>query len=560
MGLKSGEVVAVEALEKNDRWGPKTQDELAREQLQGPKKQSLYRKTNLGKEYFMTRGSNQITALYENIVSSSQKLGEEMQRRILTHAKLTKNVGLAADLAKRTDTVDEVDSQLAAWDAAKVQASWYARPNRPVAQVIEHLERENRITVLEVLAGIEGLGSEVYKRCAKKNSARVAFQLLANPAAGDSERMEAAETLAREVETLSYERRAKLREALCAVDMNIAHAYITTAKHLPSIRDVLQGRDTLDEKTAVYVCELAIETLKTAVAGWKEERKSPKSNSHYSWNSASYVGDVDLVIEILGIVHQHEYTKLEQVERLYAGLKELLGSISKEKKRSHDEEQVCNSITGALESFGVDVETMSTSANQVKNAKTDQDILEILQKLETKDKLDNLTLISALLNPNISTKGALFVGSHIRWYGVDITSFIRVKKSQLSSNTIGALMTSSWIIGDDDIDKFTDPHTPQDLWRGLVAAHLAEGDHVPLHVLESRHCDASIIPQLPFALFSQTGLPEWLVSGMATYLAENLTTPAQWDGFEVLARKHVGTVEQLVRGSRLATRKANGDK
>lgn len=508
----------------------------------------------------MTRGSNQITALYENIVAGAQPLSEEMQRRILAHSKLTKNAALAAALAKRSDTVDEVDTQLAAWDAAKVQAAWYARPNRPVAQVIEQLERENRITVLEVLAGIEGLGSEVYKRCAKKNSARVAFPLLTNQSAGEVERKEAAAILAREIETLSYERRTKLREALVGVDMEIAHAYIKTTKDLADVRDVLQERSSLDEKTAVYACELAAETLKTAVKGWKTESKNPQTKSQYSWNSASYVGEVDLVIDILGIVHQHEYAKLEQVAKLHSGLKDLLDSISGGKKRTNDEEQVCNSITGALESFGVTIETVSASANQVKNAKTDQEILEILQKLETKDKLDNLTLISALLNPNISTKGALFVGGHIRWYGIDVTSFLRVKKGQLSSNTIGALMTSNWIIGDDDIDKFTDPHTPQDLWRGLVAAHLAEGDYVPLHVLESRHCDASVIPQLPFAIFSQTGLPEWLVSGMVAYLAENLQNPTHWDGFEVLAAKHVGTVEQLVRGARLATRKTNGNK
>lgn len=123
----------------------------------------------------MSRGNNQITTLYTNLVAGSSALTPEMQERIFSHAKLTKNVALAAALAKRVDTIETIDKKLAKWDAAKIQAAWYLRPGRPVAQITEQLEREDRITVLEVLAGIEHLDAAVYEMCAKKNVSRIAL-------------------------------------------------------------------------------------------------------------------------------------------------------------------------------------------------------------------------------------------------------------------------------------------------------------------------------------------------------------------------------------------------
>ena len=60
---------------------------------------------------------------------------------------------------------------------------------------------------------------------------------------------------------------------------------------------------------------------------------------------------------------------------------------------------------------------------------------------------------------------------------------------------------------------------------------------------------------LPFGVVTTWDLPSWLNKAFVKYLEENLTDERAWDGFETLAKSHLGTVEQIVKAARLTTRK-----
>ena len=502
----------------------------------------------------MTRGNNQITTLYTNLVSGSSALTPEMQERIFAHAKLTKNVALAAALAKRADTVETIDKKLAKWDAAKVQAAWYLRPGRPVAQITEQLEREDRITVLEALAGIEHLDGAVYEMCAKKNVARIALPVLSNPSTGREHRIVAARTLAGSYDSMSYERRSKMRELLSGTDNDTVAAYVEATNDAALIKNAIEHRSGINEATAVRVCEIVNATLAEAKLEWKS---TPVNNStqRYSWESARYVKLVDLAVELLQILQRYDQLEVAGRKEATDALKDLYASISKRKKRSGDEDNVLNTITGVLESLGVSDGVRAGIALRIKNTTDPKELSETIARLDHEDKLDNQTMIAAITNPHIDLAGALHIGGRLHWHGLDVEAFIASRKDTLSANVLGAVMVATWMQNDTQIERLVGVHSAQDIWRACVAAAMHETQQVPPYLFESKYASVDVIPQLPFAVFAQPDLPDWLVSGMATYLAANLDRPEHWDGFEALAKSHVGTVEQLVRGSKLATRR-----
>ena len=152
----------------------------------------------------MTRGNKQINLVYENLVESEAPLTAAVQHRIYTHAKATKNVNLAAGLAKRIDTIEEIDDQLSKWGAAKIQASWYMRPGRDKDTVRDKILKEDRVTILEVVAALGGLDSSVYEACSEHCVPRVALALLTNAEAGEKPRARAATALALQYDKVSY--------------------------------------------------------------------------------------------------------------------------------------------------------------------------------------------------------------------------------------------------------------------------------------------------------------------------------------------------------------------
>jgi len=513
----------------------------------------------------MPRGNSQITALYTNLVSSTAVLSDKTQARIFAYAKLTKDTVLAAALAKRADTVDSIDKSLAKWDAAKVQAAWYARPGRPVEQIVAQLEREDRITVLEVLAGIDGLTPEVYTMCARKNVARIALPLITNPAASGDDKIRAARTLATLRESLTYDRRAKLNELFKHMDDDSIAAYVSATTDPQHAVAVLADRTTINESTALHLCSLAAKLLKTARNEWK--KPTPKQ---HSWENAHFVHLGDETLEILQVLHRYGYLNVAQdagmmpsAVSLVEEIQSLHTDLGKSKKQSEDEKSLRESIAAVLITFGLNVSTPSGDTLRLQHSTDPVEILEIAKRLERLDKLDYQSLLAAILNPNIDMAGAFFVGERLRWSGVETEALILSRKSSLSLHVLESLMAVSWMQDDSYIEKFAGRYTTQEIWRANVIASLFESKVVPQYLLESNYApghdgsnvDPSFIGQLPFEMFAQTNLPSWIIDGMAAYLGTHLDTEEQWDGFEILAKSHVGTVEQLVRVVKLASKR-----
>jgi hypothetical protein len=390
--------------------------------------------------------------------------------------------------------------------------------------------------------------------CAKKNVARIALPLLSNPSTSREHRMVAARTLAGSYDSMSYERRSKMRELLSGVDNDTIAAYVAATNDAALVKNAIEHRSGINETTAIRVCEIVNATLTEAKLEWKS---TPVSNNtqRYSWESARYVKLVNLSVELLQILQRYDQLEVAGRKEATDALKDLYTSISKRKKRSGDEDNVLDTITGVLESLGVNDGVQAGIALRIKNATDPKELFETILRLEREDKLDNQTMIAAILNPHIDLTAALHVGGQLRWHGLDVEAFIASRKDTLSANVLGAVMVATWMQDDTQIERLVGAHSAQDIWRACVTAAMHETQQVPPYLFESKYASVDVIPQLPFAVFAQSDLPDWLISGMVNYLAANLERPEHWDGFEALAKGHVGTVEQLVRGSKLATRR-----
>jgi len=522
-------------------------------------------RTPTSERSIMPRGNSQITTLYTNLVSSTAVLSDKTQARIFAYAKLTKDTVLAAALAKRSDTIDSIDKSLAKWDAAKVQAAWYARPGRSVEQIVAQLEREDRITVLEVLAGIDGLTPEVYAMCASKKVARIALPLIANPSASTDDKIQAARTLATLRDSLTYDRRAKLDELFKRMDDESIAAYVSaTTDHRHAV-EALADRTSINESTALHLCSLAAKLIKATCKEWK--KPSPKQ---HSWEHAHFVQLGDQTLDLLLVLHRYGYLSVAQdagmlpsTASVVEEIQSLHAALSKVKKQSNDEKSLCESIAAVLVTLGITVGTPSGDTLRLQHSTDPAEILEIAKRLERLDKLDQQCLLAAILNPNIDMTVAFFIGEKLRWGGVELEPLILSHKNSLSLHVLGTLMSVGWMQDDFYIEKFAGQYTTQEIWRANVIASLFESKVVPRYLLESNYApghggsavDSSFIGQLPFEVFAQTNLPSWIIDGMVDYLGTHLDTEEQWDGLEILAKSHVGTVEQLVRVVKLASKR-----
>jgi hypothetical protein len=321
------------------------------------------------------------------------------------------------------------------------------------------------------------------------------------------------------------------------------------------IKDAIEHRNGINQTIATRVCEVVNSVLIEAKHEWKSASASPSNSKGYGWETARYVSLIDTSVELLQILQRYEQTEVPGWDEAVEVLKNLHTSISKRNKRSNEEDSVLNTIAGVLDSLGVNDGIQAGIVLRIRNITDPKELLEMITRLNSEDKLDNQTMIAAITNPHIDLAGALIIGGQLRWYGLDVEAFMTSRKDTLSANVLGAVMISTWMQEDCQIEKLVGVHSAKDIWRGCVTAALHESDQVPSYLFESKHASVDVIPQLPLAVFFQPDLPDWLVSGMATYLTENLEHPEHWDGFEVLVKGHVGTVEQLVRGSKLATRR-----
>lgn len=76
--------------------------------------------------------------------------------------------------------------------------------------------------------------------------------------------MVAARTLAESYDSMSYERRAKMRDLLSGADNDTVAAYVTATNDAALIKNAIEHRNGVNETTAIRVCEVVNVTLAEA--------------------------------------------------------------------------------------------------------------------------------------------------------------------------------------------------------------------------------------------------------------------------------------------------------
>jgi len=511
--------------------------------------------TYLGKEHSMNRGNQQINLVYENLVSSQAPLAETVQRRIYAHAKSTKDVNLAAGLAKRTDTVREIDDALSKWGAAKIQAAWYMRHGRDKDVVRNKILKEDRVTILEVVAGIGGLDESVYEACAEHCVPRVALALLMNDGASEESRTKAARSLAAEYGNLSYEKRNTLSVALGSASEEIAGAFICAMSDLRVISHLLGNIKTLSPTAEGHVLTL-VDGLFTK-AGKLYDRQVKSGSKSNRWDEDGYPMMISVVNSVLAGLAKYPVRETPERERLLTKHVEFIKKLDAGRNGPHDQETYSD-VAGSIQYLGGTDTYESSALLRVRAAKSPKELMTLIDSYDTKGELDSGILTAALQNTNLNLEVALRVAKEIRWCGVDVEALLRAKKDTYPVYVLGALMTATWEDTDELIENLMGTYSSKELWSALVSASIANDGNsarIDRRVLESKYADAEVLPSLPFSLFTTGNLPEWLLKSFGEYLEANLPDERAWDGFETLAKSHLGTVEQLVKAARLTTRK-----
>ncbi len=506
----------------------------------------------------MTRGTPQINEVYANLANSEGVLPESVQWRIYRYAKQFKDTDLAAGLAKRADIVKELDDQLSNWGAAKIQASWYMRPGRDKDSVRAKISKEDRVTVLEVIAEINGLDPVVYEACAKHCVVRVALPLMSNPTAGKTSRQVAARLLAKEYSTLSYEKRNSLTSIVANCGTEIAEAFLCEMQNLRTVVNFLNVLETINSGIEKHVLKLTAEMFEKARTGRETLRKSGKGKASVNtWDEDAYPMQVSLVTEALQVLTKFPAQAFDERQSLLEQHVEFAKALEKGRLGKFDND-VHSDVVSSIEHLGGSCDYTNSSIERIRNAKNSKEIAALLDAYEAKDEVNGSLLMVAISNPNLDLATALRIAGEARWHGVDVENLMVAKKDTYPIHVIGALMTAIWSNYDELIDRLVGVHGPKELWRAYVSASIAESAKtggIDPRIFDSKHVDREVLPKLPFTVFSQRHLPNWLVTALGEYLEANLPDEAAWDGFEALAKSHLGTVEQLVKASRLTTRK-----
>jgi hypothetical protein len=508
----------------------------------------------------MSRGSNQsVRGIYLNVIRSSEVLDPDFQRRAHHVAKTTSDEELGSALARRQDTLQEIDDDLATWGSAKVQSAWFTRPGRDLAAAAARLSKEKRVTVLEVVASLPDLDSRFYEVCAKRQSARVAIPLLSNTSVPIETRMAAAKTIASQYESMSYARKNTVSATLAANDPSVIEAFMLATPSLETAQSVLSTMSNVSKESVDHLyslCTKALKRTKTLHSSKMAEAKAAAARGS-GWYSGQYevasslriVGDVLKVLSILNTNASSDKTALLAVI-------DDLSEVFAKKEWKHDDEFAAALTLGRTY---LDSETTArtgpSSVDLMRAASTSERMLEILQNLVSDRKLDRATAMAALCNPNANLEVAEIAAKAFGW-GEPI-KVLEAKHHELPVPVKVVLLSSSYGLSDEQIQKFSSNTTPAGLWMELVSYYAKKHSGIPSQLLQSRYANADIIPMLPLRVFSQPDMPGWVITAFAKYLAEELTTQAAWDGFEVLAPSHLGDVSQVIRAAKISSRAAS---
>lgn len=506
----------------------------------------------------MTRGNQQIKQVYANLAGGEGHVPETIQWRIYQHAKRTKNVELGSYLAKRSDTVAEIDALLSKWEAAKIQAAWYMRPGRDKDVVRGKILHEDRVTVLEVVAGITGLDESVYEACARHLVNRVALPLISNESVGEETKKRAAAALAKEYDGLSYEKRNNLQVALAGCSPDVAGAFLLETRVLRVLLNIIGSFESITEQVELHILRLAEDTLDAAIEGRAGVKNSPKGSRNVNtWDEDQYPRQVSLVRDALQTLSRFPAKSSEARRGLLT--KHVAFAKQLEKGRlGNYENEVHSDLIASIEHLGGSSEYSNEGIERMRNAKSSAEIIAIIEAKDLHGELDAPLLLTAVNNPNLDLAVATRIAQEMRWCGVDVDTLLQVKKDVYTVSVIGGLMTYSWGNQDELIEKLAGKHSTGEIWCAYVTASMADASttgRVDHSLLESKYADKSVLPKLPFAVMTGDSLPEWMTVALSEYLEVNLPDEAAWDGFEALAKSHLGTLEQLVKAARLTTRK-----
>lgn len=518
----------------------------------------------------MTRGNNNgINGIYLNVIKGSEKLDHEFQRRVHHVARATRDEELAAALAKRGDTLPEIDDDLGDWGSARVQSAWFARPGRDMAAVIAKLNREKRITVLEVISALPDLPTEIYGICARRNAVRVALPLISNNSANQEHRVAAAQTLARGYSSMSYARQGALVGTLSSCEQEVVDAFVSTAVDLPTIAKAVSSVSEISAESLQHVYDVVTAKLRTVPKLWQQaESSSAQSSGPYrSWNQSLY--DINTILrEVEAVLRQAPLmTKRADVNRdpLFAELRNLHALFD----ASTIDKRQCKEYQAFIEKFSNQLDASSTTdqasgpAAEIRAASSEERLQELVDGLISSNQLDRPCAVAALTNPHVN---AVVAQRALRAFGWgEVAKFLEARHRDINLSAKAAILVRGvYRVSDDFIERFAAPSTPVELWTEVVGMHAKDPTNtnvpVPSELFHSKFAKVDIIPKIPLRVFAQPDLPGWLTTGFVEYLAKELTTQAAWDGFEVLAPKHLGSVSQVVRAAKVTGRKDQDDR
>lgn len=205
-------------------------------------------------------GPNAAQNLYPMFLRSPSTIPEALQRHILKWAEgLSTGDDYLVMMARRSDLAPDVEAALSEM-SAKVLAAWLTVPGR-VGRHTARFLKENRISVLSVVAATEGLPEELYEHCANRDNATVASHLVLNRDASETQRATAVTTLVRYLESgkPSYTASRKL-------DARLAAAF----QHTPALAEVAAEAATKAETVAMVLKVPGIRVTDTIVSEFVE--------------------------------------------------------------------------------------------------------------------------------------------------------------------------------------------------------------------------------------------------------------------------------------------------
>jgi hypothetical protein len=426
-----------------------------------------------------------------------------------------------------------------------------------MSTTIQSLRKEKRVTILEVIAGVPDLTPEVYEVCVQRNATRVAYKIVSNDSVPIAMRCFAAGTLAQSYETLSYQKQHHLLTYLAACDTEVPNTFIRTSTELSIANKVMNGISSLEDDTAMHVAKMCTQALSKLPRLYAAKLAESKTQSNSRW----YYGWSDVSNEIQSVVEATKYLSIllasePPLKDEIVSQAEILKTVidANESQNDNTYMEYVKSILANCNSTG---EAGPSASDMARNADSKERLLEIATA--DRDSFNKAAAVAVLCNSHADTEVAIAVARAFSWG--EASKVLEAKNRDIKPEVKAVLMVDGHLCSDDHIRKFAANTTPQELWRMMIAYASTKNSYggfygIPSDLISSAYANVDIVPLLPLRLYSHPDLPGWLVSAFAAYLATELSSTDAWDSFEVLAPRHLGNVAQVIRASKITSKKS----